>query len=79
MTDILNKTGDFTRIGFELYFVETDQGNFVWDQMAGTLTLFGGSYFCYMERNNVLKVKFKGKHIIKDYCGKVVVQCDGYL
>ena len=73
MDDILEEVGDFTRIGFELYFVETKRGNFVWDQLEGTLTIFGGSYFCYMNLNNIMKVKFKGKHVIKDYCKDVKV------
>jgi hypothetical protein len=77
--NILDEIGDFTHIGFRLFFVETKRGNFVWDEMTGTLTLFGGSYFCYMDRNKVMKVKFKGKHKIRDYCGSVKVVADGYF
>jgi hypothetical protein len=70
--DILEEIGDFTRIGFELFFVETDKGNYVYDRLANTLSQFGGSYFSYLEQNDILKVKFKGKHKIRDYCGNGV-------
>lgn len=70
--NLLNMIGDFTRIGFELFFVETDVGNFVYDRLNNTLVRYGGSYFSYMNYNNVLKVKFKGKHKIGDYCGNGV-------
>ena len=70
--DILEEIGDFTRIGFELFFVETDKGNYVYDRLANTLAQFGGSYFSYLEQNDILKVKFKGKHKIRDYCGNGV-------
>lgn len=71
MEDIENEVGDFTRIGFELFFVETPKGNFVWDRGKGSFTRYDGTYFNYMDQNKILKVKFKGKHKIKDYCGKI--------
>jgi hypothetical protein len=70
--EILDEIGDFTRIGFELFFVEADKGNYVYDRLANTLSQFGGSYFAYLEQNDILRVRFKGKHKIRDYCGNGV-------
>jgi len=72
MIELLDIVGDFTLIGFQMFFVETDQGNFVYDRLNNTLSQYGGSYFSYLDNNKILKVKFKGKHKILDYCGNDV-------
>jgi hypothetical protein len=70
--DILEEIGDFTRIGFELFFIETKVGSYVYDRLNNTISQYGGSYYSYLEQNGILKVKFKGKHKIRDYCGNGV-------
>jgi len=73
MNNIINEVGDFTNIGFEFFFVETKVGNFTWSKRDNVFIYYDGSYFKYMKEFNVMKVKFKGKHKIKDYCGDRLV------
>ena len=73
MTNVLEQMGDFTRIGFELFFVETAVGNFVYDRLNGTLSQYGGSYYSYLDQNDIIRVKPKGRHKIQDYCKDVKV------
>lgn len=78
MKDVLDETGDFTCVGFELFFIETKTvGNFVYDQLNNTITQYGGSLYSYLKQNDITKSKFRCTHKIRDYCGNdVKVLCD---
>ena len=67
--DILNLIGEFSKIGDFLYFVETQSGNFIYDRVSETLKWCDKSYYAYITLNYIVRIKYKGKHLIKDYCG----------
>lgn len=75
--DILNLTGEFTWGFGSSFFIETENGNFEWEdpEYGGNNTLKKVDYD-YNQWIKLLNIPFgreKGTHIIKDYCKNVII------
>lgn len=59
------------------FFLETDNGNYIWsdpDYPFGnnTITPFKGTYKDWLNQEGISFARDKGKHIIRNYCGENV-------
>ena len=68
MIDLTGVSGDFYRINFDVYFVESPKGNYVWNVQEHQLVVFNGSYFNYLNDNHLIKAKYFGYHKLLEYC-----------
>jgi hypothetical protein len=73
MENILDKTGEFTWMFGPDFFIETNEGNFIWKDPDyngdNTLRPYAGNYHDFVKECKVPYGRDKGKHIIKEYCG----------
>ncbi len=74
--NILDLMGDFTWCFNQYFFVETEEGNFVWSSSDyggnNTLTKTKKSLSKFLREQQIEFGRDKGKHIIKNYCGNAV-------
>ena len=75
----LNTFAEFTWGFGQRFFLETNEGNFVWSDPEyngdNTISPFRGTYKNWVKQENIPFGRGKGRHTIKSYCGKNVVFC----
>jgi hypothetical protein len=69
---LLDEVGEFSKIGDLTFFIETGRGNFIWNMIDNVLIACNDSYYEYLYKNCITKVKYKGKRQIKAFCGDKV-------
>lgn len=76
--DLGNLVGHFTWSFGQEFFIETEQGNFVWSDpdYNGTIRTFKGNYHTWVKQINIPYGRNKGHHIIKQYCGDFILVKD---
>lgn len=69
----LDDVADFTWDFGSWFFLETDKGNFQWNDPeyggTNTITKFDGTYQDWIKSCHIPYGRGKGKHVIRDYCG----------
>ena len=73
MIDLTDVSGDFYRINYDVYFIESAVGNFVWNVVEQQLVAYYGSYFGYLNESKLIKGKYFGRHKVLEYCAPAVV------
>lgn len=72
----LDDEAEFTWMFGHEFFLETSKGNFVWSdpEYSGdnTIRSFSGTYKDFQKQLGVGLGRYKGKHIIREYCGSDV-------
>lgn len=70
---LLNMVGQFTWSFGKEFFIETELGNFVWNDPHyggdNTITQFNGSYADWLTFENIPFGRDKGAKLISSYCG----------
>lgn len=75
--DILNLIGDFSWNYYSRFFIETENGNFVWNDPDysgdNTLTRTKLNHIQWCKSEGIPYSRSKGMHIIRDYCGEDII------
>lgn len=61
--------GDFTWDFGSHFFIETSDGNFIWNNINNVIIEYSGSYDEWLVESDIPYARCKGQHYIKDYCG----------
>jgi hypothetical protein len=69
LNQILEEVGEFSKVADALFFVETKNGNFIWDTSSNTLTPEHRNYYRYLSDFVITKTRYRGKHKLSEYCG----------
>ncbi len=74
--ELLNLRGSFTWMWGAHFFIETNQGNFIWSDpdYDGTNVIYKyeGSYRVYLANSGIDFGRDKGTHRIGAYCGNAI-------
>ena len=72
----VDDVAEFTYCWGWTFFLETPKGNYEWSDPAyngnNTIRPFAGTLKEFCDTIHVPFCRFKGKHVIKDYCGSDV-------
>lgn len=74
---LLSLVGDFIWLWGMEFFIETGEGNFVWEDPDyggnNTIRPYSGSLDDYLKGTAIPYGRDKGKHVIADYCGDKII------
>jgi len=69
----LNTVAEFTWLWDDKFFLETENGNFIWSDPDyngdNTIRPYNGTLIQYCKENGIDFGRGKGKHHIENYCG----------
>ena len=76
--ELLNLMGQFTWFWNDIFFIETERGNFVWsdpDYPNGDNTIrpFRGMIQEFIKDQKIDYGRAKGEHLISRYCGDEII------
>jgi len=73
----LETIGTFTWSFGQTFFIETNEGNYVWSDPDyggdNTISLFNGNYYDWIEHIGIPFGRDKGSRFIGEYCGNELI------